>query len=148
MALRDRRTNISFDLWCLVASGGVDICISSIGFQKNYIGWPQQPPTERVSDISKKFDFWWSIPQKGLVLSFWCHWWSNLLHIVSMVRQEVRSLRVSLLLNKIRFCLDQRSKQNSQTPVVSSTCSTWHPSSSATQFLVNSIKVCKIYNCK
>ena len=25
MALRDRRTNISFDLWCLVASRGVDI---------------------------------------------------------------------------------------------------------------------------
>ena len=64
-ALRDRRTNIFFDLWCLVASGGADICVSSTSFQKNDIGWPQQPPTERVSDISEKFDFWQSIPQKG-----------------------------------------------------------------------------------
>ena len=68
MALRDRRTNISFDLWCLVASRGVDICVSSTSFQKNDIGWPQQPPTERVSDISEKLDFWWSIPQKGTVI--------------------------------------------------------------------------------
>ena len=57
MALRDRRTNILFDLWCLVASGGLDICVSSTSFQKNDIGWPQQPPTERVSDISEKWDF-------------------------------------------------------------------------------------------
>ena len=64
LALRDRRTNIVFDLWCLVASGGADICVSSTSFQKNDIGWPQQPPTERVSDISEKFDFWQSIPQK------------------------------------------------------------------------------------
>ena len=57
MALRDRRTNISFHLWCLVALRGVDICVSSTSFQKNYIGWPQQPPTEKVSDISEKLDF-------------------------------------------------------------------------------------------
>jgi hypothetical protein len=29
------------------------------------MGWPQQPPTEKVPNISKKLDFWWSIPQKG-----------------------------------------------------------------------------------
>ena len=48
-----------------MASGGADICVSSTSFQKNDIGWPQQPPTERVSDISEKWDFWWSMPQKG-----------------------------------------------------------------------------------
>ena len=48
-----------------MASGGVDICVSSTSFQKNDIGWPQQPLTERVSDISEKLDFWQSIPQKG-----------------------------------------------------------------------------------
>ena len=32
---------------------------------KSYKGWPQQPPTEKVPNISKKLDFWWSIPQKG-----------------------------------------------------------------------------------
>jgi hypothetical protein len=26
-------------------------------FQKNGIGWPQQPLTEKVSDISEKLDF-------------------------------------------------------------------------------------------
>ena len=57
MALRDRTTNIFFDLWCLGASGGLDISVSSTSFQKNDIGWPQQPPTERASDISVKLDF-------------------------------------------------------------------------------------------
>ena len=54
-----------FNLWCLVGSGGWDFCVSSTSFQKNDIGWPQQPSTERVSDISEKLDFWPSIPQKG-----------------------------------------------------------------------------------
>ena len=49
-----------------MASGGADICVSSSSYQKNDIGWPQQPPTERVSDISEKFDFLRSIPQKGI----------------------------------------------------------------------------------
>ena len=43
--------------WYLVASGGVEICVSSTSFQKNDIGWPQQPPTERVSDTGEKLDF-------------------------------------------------------------------------------------------
>ena len=57
MALRGRRINNFVELWCLVASGGLDICVSSTSFQKNYIGWPQQPLKERVPDISKKLDF-------------------------------------------------------------------------------------------
>ena len=46
-------------------SGGYDIWFLSTSFQKSNIGWPQQPPTERMSDISEKLDFLWSIPQKG-----------------------------------------------------------------------------------
>ena len=42
----------------------IDLCVSSTSFQKNDIGWPRQPPTEGVSDVSWKLDFWWSIPQK------------------------------------------------------------------------------------
>ena len=49
--------NNFIELWCLVASGGVGICVSSNSFQKIYINWPQQPPTEKVSDISEKLDF-------------------------------------------------------------------------------------------
>ena len=56
-ALRGRRINNFIDLWCLVASGGSYILVLSTSFQKNDIGWPQQPPTERVSDISEKLDF-------------------------------------------------------------------------------------------
>ena len=65
MALRGRRTNNFIESWCLVASGGLHFCVSSISFHKIAIPWPQQPRTERVSDISKILDFWWSIPQNG-----------------------------------------------------------------------------------
>ena len=48
MALRGRRINNFIDLWCLVASGDNKFCVSSTSFQKNDIGWPQQPLTEKV----------------------------------------------------------------------------------------------------
>ena len=57
--------NIFVELWCLVTSEDMEIWVSSTSFQKINIGWPQQPLTERVSDISKKMNFWGSIPQKG-----------------------------------------------------------------------------------
>ena len=57
MALRVRKINNSVELWCLVALGDVEICVPSKRFQKINIGWPQQPPTEKVSDISRKLDF-------------------------------------------------------------------------------------------
>ena len=47
-ALRDRRITNFVELRCLVASGGVDIRVSSTTFQKSNIGCPQQPPTEKV----------------------------------------------------------------------------------------------------
>ena len=47
-ALRGRRINSYIELWCLVASGCLEICVSSTSFQKNDIGWPQQPQTEKV----------------------------------------------------------------------------------------------------
>ena len=42
-------------LWCLVASGGLRICVSSTSFQKNDISWPQQPPTEKVQKFNMIF---------------------------------------------------------------------------------------------
>ena len=57
MALRGRKIKNCDEFWCLVASGGLEICVKSTNFQKIDIGWPQQPPTERVSDISEKLDF-------------------------------------------------------------------------------------------
>ena len=48
-----------------VYSRGAVIWVSSTSFQKSNIAWPQQPPTEKIPNISEKLDFWWSIPQKG-----------------------------------------------------------------------------------
>ena len=48
-----------------VYSRGAAIWVSSNSFHKNYIAWPQQPPTEKVPNISEILDFWWSFPQKG-----------------------------------------------------------------------------------
>ena len=48
-----------------MASRGLKIWVSPTSFQKSNTGWPQEPPTERVSDISKKSNFWWSIPQQA-----------------------------------------------------------------------------------
>ena len=50
--LRDSRIKNFHELWCLVASGGLEFCVSSTSFQKSNIGWPQQPLTEKTSDIS------------------------------------------------------------------------------------------------
>ena len=39
---------------------------------------PQQPPTEKVPCISKKLDFWWSIPQKITIIDYFLYqWWSD-----------------------------------------------------------------------
>ena len=54
MALRGRSVNNFLELWCLVALGGLDIWVALTWFEKNYMGWPQQPPTEKVSDMSEK----------------------------------------------------------------------------------------------
>ena len=32
--------------------------------QKSNIGWPQQPPIEKIPNVGEKLDFSWSIPQK------------------------------------------------------------------------------------
>ena len=57
MALRGRSINNFLELWWLVASGGLHFCVSSTSVQKIDIGWPQQPQTDNVSDISKILNF-------------------------------------------------------------------------------------------
>ena len=69
-ALRGRKIYNCIELWCLMGSGGVDFCVSSTSFQKSTVGWPQQSPTERVSNISEKLDFLWSIQQKGTGIGY------------------------------------------------------------------------------
>ena len=57
MAQRGRKIENFDDISLTAWSRGLPICVSSSSFQKSSIGWPQQPPTEWVSDISKKMDF-------------------------------------------------------------------------------------------
>ena len=63
MVLRGRRVDNFLELLCLVSLGGLDVRVSSTSFEKNNMGWPQQPLKEKVPDISEKWDFLTSIPQ-------------------------------------------------------------------------------------
>ena len=55
MALRVRSINNLFKLWCIAGSGGLEIWVSSTRFQKSDIGWPQQPPIEKVLKFNMIF---------------------------------------------------------------------------------------------
>ena len=57
MALRGRKIENFDNIFLAAWSPGLPICVSSASFQKSSIGWPQQPPTVRVADISEKLDF-------------------------------------------------------------------------------------------
>ena len=57
MALRGRKIENFDDISLAAGSRGLPICVSSTNFQTSSIGWPQQPPTESVSDTSEKGDF-------------------------------------------------------------------------------------------
>jgi len=52
---------IKFDLKLSVYSSGVDIWLLSFKFNFGLVGWPPQPPRERVLKINKIEGFWWSI---------------------------------------------------------------------------------------
>ena len=57
MALRGSRIENFDKLWYLGASGGLEFYVSSTSFQKSNIGWPQQPPTEKVLKLNMTFFF-------------------------------------------------------------------------------------------
>jgi hypothetical protein len=56
LALTDKDMQVKFEIFWNAKIGNLWVNTTII-FQKDNISWPQQPPTERVSDISKKFDF-------------------------------------------------------------------------------------------
>jgi hypothetical protein len=57
LALTEGNVQIKFDLKVSVYSLGLDIWLLSFGL----MGWPPQPPRERVLKINKIVGFWWSI---------------------------------------------------------------------------------------
>ena len=56
-ALTGIRVDNFIDIMCSINARGYDILIFATSSQKSYIGWPQQPPTGKISDTSKKLDF-------------------------------------------------------------------------------------------
>ena len=64
MALRDRKIDNFDDISLTAWSQGLPICVSSTSFQKSSIGWPQQPPTEKL--LKFNLIFYDSTPKKHL----------------------------------------------------------------------------------
>ena len=65
MTLRGSRIKNLDELWRLGALGGLEFCVSSTSFRKSDIGWPQQPPTEKLL----KFDLIFHDSTKKLLFS-------------------------------------------------------------------------------
>ena len=64
--------------WCSLGSWVVEIYAWSTIWNFFDLTGPQQPPSERVPCISKKLDFWWSIPQKITIIDYFLYqWWSD-----------------------------------------------------------------------
>ena len=61
LALTERNKQVKFDLKLFVYSLGVDIWLLSFKFSFGIMGWPPQPPRERVLKINKIGGFSWSI---------------------------------------------------------------------------------------
>ena len=54
-----------------MATGGLHICVLSTSFQKNDMGWPQQPLQEEYQISVKNWIFDDLFHKKGLVLVIW-----------------------------------------------------------------------------
>ena len=57
LVLTERNMQIKFDLRLSVYSLGVDIRLLSFKFNFGLMGWPPQPPRERVPKINKIMGF-------------------------------------------------------------------------------------------
>ena len=105
---RPPKNNFLIMIKASVYSRGAVIWVSSTCFQKSNIAWPQQPPTEKVQNISEKLDFWWSIPQTRASIG---HFGArddqtimtrNFLEEIGLVRL-VRPMRLPRLLRSMRL---------------------------------------------
>ena len=68
LTLRDRNMQARICLKVFLKSWGLDILVSSTSFWKSNIGWPQQPPIERVQISVKIWIFDDPFHKKGLLL--------------------------------------------------------------------------------
>ena len=80
LALTERNMQVKFDLKLSVYSLGLDIWPLSFKFNFGLMGWPQQPPRERVPKINRTEGFRWSIP----------HWETRMGHFGTMVDGNIK----------------------------------------------------------
>ena len=99
LALTERNMHVKFDLKLSVYSLGLEIWPLSFKFNFGLMGWPQQPPRERVPKINKIVGFWWSIP----------HWETRIGHFGAMVDGNIKlsnffcEMRLSRSLRPLRL---------------------------------------------
>ena len=90
---------VEFDLKLSVYSLGLDIWPLSFKFNFGLMGWPPQPPRERVPKINKTVGFWSSIP----------HWETRIGHFGAMVGGNIKlsdfycEMRLSRSLRPLRL---------------------------------------------
>ena len=80
LVLTESNMQVEFDLKLSVYSLGVDIWLLSFKFNFGLMGWPPQPPRERVSKINKIVGFWWPIP----------HWETRIGRFGAMVDENIK----------------------------------------------------------
>ena len=80
LALTERNMQVKFDLKLSVYSLGLEIWHLSFKFNFCLMGWPQQPPRERVPKFSKIVGFWWSIS----------HWETRIDYFGAMVDGNIK----------------------------------------------------------
>ena len=99
LALTERNMQVKFDLKLSVYSLGLDIWPLSFKFNFGLMGWPPQPPRERVPKINKTVGFWSSIP----------HWETRIGHFGAMVGGNIKlsdffcEMRLSRSLRPLRL---------------------------------------------
>ena len=104
LALAEGKIQIKFGLKVFVYSLGVDIWLLSFKFNFGLMGWPLQPPRERVPKINKIVRFWWSIP----------HWETKIGHFGAMVDEIIKlsnifsEMRLSRSLRPLRLLRSSR----------------------------------------
>ena len=102
LALTDKDMQVRFGLKMILECWDREFLGTTTIFKKSNISWPQQPPTERVPDISEKLDFWWSIPWKGVSIGH-IGARDNLTIKISNFLDEMRLLRSLRTLRLLRL---------------------------------------------
>ena len=103
----ERNVQIKFDLKLSEYSLGVDIWLLSFKFNSGLMGWPPQPPRERVLKINKIVVFWWSISHWRTKIGLFCAMVDENIKLKNLfcemrLLRSLRPLRLLRLLRSLR----------------------------------------------